>query len=88
MDALWQGIRVKRMISPIFQLSELFVELFANADPWDGLVQDQPGGRERSMDICVASAPGEENHGTRKSALKTLGAIVDKINRGIRLMQG
>ena len=85
-DELWQEIRIKEDDFSDFQLSELFVELFTNVlthgTDWCRISLE---GGERSMDICVANAPGEENHGTRMG-LKTLGAIVDKINCGTELV--
>ena len=85
-DELWQEIRVKEDDFSDFQLSELFVELFTNVlthgTDWCRISLE---GGERSMDICVTNAPGEENHGTRMG-LKTLGAIVDKINYGAELV--
>lgn len=85
-DELWQEIRVKEDDFSDFQLSELFVELFTNVlthgTDWCRISLESG---ERSMDICVTNAPGEENHGTRMG-LKTLGAIVDKINYGAELV--
>lgn len=85
-DELWQEIRIKEDDFSDFQLSELFVELFTNVlthgTDWCRISLE---GGERSMDICVTNAPGEENHGTRMG-LKTLGAIVDKINYGAELV--
>lgn len=74
-DELWQEIRVKEDDFSDFQLSELFVELFTNVlthgTDWCRISLESG---EQSMDICVANAPGEENHGTRMG-LKTLAPL-------------
>lgn len=85
-DALWQEIRIKEDEFADFQLNELFVELFTNVlTHGTGWCRISLESGEQSLDIRAANALGQENHGTQMG-LKTLGAIVDKINFGTQLL--